>query len=124
MSIYAILSPLQTNASQADIRGLIRDKAIEHHQSVYLALSIAQCESSFVVKAKNPNSTAKGIFQFLNSTWKRTLERMDLPTNTSVFNPEVHIEAAMWLLEHDGTRHWLESKPCWKDAEKGLLAVK
>lgn len=34
------------------------------------ALSIAACESSFNPLAKNPNSSASGIFQWTLGTWK------------------------------------------------------
>ena len=35
-----------------------------------VALSIADCESDFDMYANNPNSTAKGVFQFTDPTWK------------------------------------------------------
>lgn len=51
------------------------------------ALDLADCESDFNWKAKNPNSTARGIFQFIISTWEETdsakqgLERNDYKAN-------------------------------------------
>lgn len=38
------------------------------------ALRIAKCESGFNHLARNPNSTAKGVYQFLNSTWAKNCE--------------------------------------------------
>jgi hypothetical protein len=38
---------------------------------------IMRKESSGVATAKNPRSTAGGMFQFINSTWGNTLRRMD-----------------------------------------------
>ncbi len=38
--------------------------------SVNNALRIARCESGYVYNAKNGTSTAKGVFQFINGTWK------------------------------------------------------
>lgn len=35
-------------------------------------LSIAQCESEYVWNAKNPNSTARGVYQYLIGTWEET----------------------------------------------------
>ena len=37
---------------------------------VNLALKIANCESNFTHDAKNPNSSAKGVYQFIDGTWK------------------------------------------------------
>jgi hypothetical protein len=39
-----------------------------------IALNIAFCESKFNTYAKNPNSTAKGIYQFVNKTWENYCE--------------------------------------------------
>lgn len=38
------------------------------------ALAIAECESNFNQYAKNPNSTAKGIYQFISKTWTNYCE--------------------------------------------------
>jgi len=38
------------------------------------ALAIAECESGFNPNAKNPNSTAKGLYQFINKTWANYCE--------------------------------------------------
>lgn len=35
-----------------------------------IVLRIAECESNFDRYAKNPNSTAKGLFQFTDGTWE------------------------------------------------------
>jgi len=37
-----------------------------------LMLSIAQCESRFDWKAKNPESTGRGVYQYLIGTWEET----------------------------------------------------
>lgn len=36
------------------------------------ALALANCESGFDHQAKNPNSTARGVYQFIEGTWNRT----------------------------------------------------
>jgi hypothetical protein len=43
------------------------------------AKSIAFCESTFRPDAKNPKSSAKGIFQILDSTWHRFCSDLDNP---------------------------------------------
>ena len=35
-----------------------------------VALKVANCESGFDPQAKNPSSTAKGVYEFVNKTWK------------------------------------------------------
>lgn len=47
----------------------IINRANEHGVSVQIALDIAKCESQFNPFAKNPNSSASGIFQFTRTTW-------------------------------------------------------
>ena len=36
---------------------------------VRLALQIAYCESKYDPQAKNPISSAKGVYQFIDGTW-------------------------------------------------------
>ena len=80
-----------------------------------LALAVALCESRLDPGAKNPNSTASGIFQFIRSTWKSTLERMKLPVNLDVFDADVNIRVGVWLMKQDGAMtHWYPSADCWK----------
>jgi len=56
-----------------------------------------------------------GLAQFIKSTWEETTERMGLDLNeVDVFNPEDNYNAALWLLKHDGDRHWkLYSGSCY-----------
>jgi len=78
-----------------------------------LPLAIVKCESNFERYAKNPNSSAKSYFQFINGTWKYTMGKMGLATSTDVFDTDTHIMAGVWLLANEGERHWSESKACW-----------
>jgi hypothetical protein len=48
---------------------LITKLAKEYNVPVDEALTIAECESNFNPLAKNPNSTAKGLYQFIDGTW-------------------------------------------------------
>jgi soluble lytic murein transglycosylase-like protein len=91
-------------------------RAEEYGVSTTTALAVAKCESGLDQGAKNPNSSASGIFQFLKSTWKSTLERMGLPSNLDVFDGDANIRAAMWLMAEDGIyTHWYPSYYCWKN---------
>jgi len=56
--------------SVVEVRAEIVRQATEANFDVEIALSVADCESDFRYDAKNRNSTAKGIFQWLDGTWK------------------------------------------------------
>lgn len=64
------------------------------------AVRVARCESGFNPHAQNRSSSAYGIFQFLNSTWKGTGIQ-----KTS--DPGLQIEAAYRLWKARGWRPWV-----------------
>ena len=71
-----------------------------------LATSIAWCESNYIPTAKNPNSTASGVFQFVEGTWGDYCEG-------DVFDEDANIQCAIDLLSEGGEMHWKASMPCW-----------
>jgi Transglycosylase SLT domain len=64
---------------------------------------IAQAESRFDPNAKNPRSTASGIFQFLNTTWASTPQGR---AGRSVFDWKANIDAGIWLYQTAGRYQW------------------
>lgn len=89
-----------------------------------LARAIIFCESAvygnsmdvieeYQFSISNPKSSASNPWQFLDSTWTSTMNRMGLPVDTPKDDPIISIHAGVWLLAQDGTSHWLESKSCW-----------
>ena len=48
----------------------IRSQAAEHSIDPNIAFAIAVCESTLNPYAKNPNSSARGLYQFLEGTWE------------------------------------------------------
>lgn len=89
-----------------------------HGASYDLANAIAMCESRMDPLAKNPHSTAKGVFQFLDGTWAYygvkkwgTLEGRD------VLDFEDNVELGTWVIANFGTSDWLASAHCWSGAE-------
>jgi hypothetical protein len=52
----------------------IERQATESRINVQDALRIAKCESEYDWLANNKKSSAKGVYQFLSSTWKRNCE--------------------------------------------------
>lgn len=57
---------------QGIVKSCIHRAAIHRHVSYGTMLFIANRESGFDPLAKNPSSTASGLFQFLTSTWAHT----------------------------------------------------
>jgi len=63
------------------------------------ALSIIECESNGDPDARNPRSSASGLFQFLDRTWEHSSEQAGF-WGESPFSPEANIAAAAWLVEY------------------------
>lgn len=74
-----------------DVINCIRDVGEElgvDNKVITTAIRIAEAESGYRADAKNPNSSATGVFQFLWSTWdayKCDGERWDYVDNTRCF---------------------------------------
>ena len=73
-----------------------------------IMLKVAKAESGLNPKAKNPNSSATGIFQILAGTWKHFACEGE-PTNA-----EDNIVCAKKVLDGQGLGAWQESYPYWK----------
>lgn len=82
-----------------------------------LALAIATCESQLKPWARNAHSTAKGLFQFLDSSWEG-FSREKWGFIPDPLNPRYNAELGAYVLKEYGTTPWNASKDCWK--EKGL----
>lgn len=67
-------------------------------------VEIARCESGLNPRAKNPRSTASGLFQILRMHWGGKYDP---------FNPHANIEGAWRLWSQSGTRPWRSSRGCW-----------
>lgn len=77
------------------------------------ALRIIECESHADPLAKNPNSSASGLFQHLASQWAPRAEAIGAP-HADVFDPIANVAAAAWLVyEGGGWFHWNASRGCW-----------
>lgn len=102
--------------SVESVKDYITDRAQDYSYPVIKALAIAECESQFRTKIKNPSatSTATGVFQFVDKTWFQTMKQMGLPTTTPKTEPHYNIEAGLFLLDKEGDKHWAASKSCWQ----------
>lgn len=72
------------------------------------------CESRNVPTAKNPNSTASGRFQFLNSSWRGyALEHWGTLEGHDVFDYDDNTELAYYVAKTYGLSPWYASRHCW-----------
>lgn len=86
--------------TQGQIRTLVVQEARKRGISDFLALELAHVESRFEPDAKNPSSSATGIYQFLLGTWNANC-------SGDRKNPEDNIICAMEILkEPTNIRHW------------------
>ena len=73
---------------QGGIKALISEKAAKYNLPPELMQKIAGSESGGKASAANPNSSAKGVFQFIDSTWKgmggKPGEQFDPEQNTEL----------------------------------------
>jgi soluble lytic murein transglycosylase-like protein len=77
------------------------------------ALAVMSCESKGDPDAKNPGSTASGLFQHLASQWGPRAEAIGYP-DAGVFDPVANVAAAAWLVyDGGGWSHWNASRGCW-----------
>ena len=89
---------------QKELIGLIEFWADCYGVNKQLALDLAEHESMFNSLAKNSEgSSAKGIYQFLDSTWASEC-------SGDVFSPDDNIQCGMRLLGDGSIGHWLADK--------------
>lgn len=94
------------------------DKGAHKHFTDPLFEQISICESGGKLDAKNPNSTASGEFQFINSTWIHYAKMYwgEEWINKDKFS-EYNRELAWFVYVHYGTSDWeadQKSYNCWK----------
>lgn len=76
---------------------------------------VAYCESRNNPLAKNPNSSAKGRFQFLDSSWKHYGKMLwgDKWKEKNVLDYDDSTELAMYVYSINKLKDWEASKNCW-----------
>ena len=75
---------------------------------------ISMCESSGKLDARNQHSSAKGEFQFIDSTWKHYgQEYWGDDFNTKDVLGKDNRELAWYVFQKYGTGDWNSSKHCW-----------
>ncbi len=77
------------------------------------ALRVMRCESRGNPTAKNPTSTASGLFQHLGSLWAERSAEAGW-SGADVFDPVANVAVAAWLVyDGGGWSHWRPSLGCW-----------
>lgn len=116
-----IATSTATTTATSSIRSLINKYAAKYDVDANTALDIAVCESgketpeSIDPLAKNPRSTASGVFQFLKGSWRYYgMKHWGSLEGRSVFDAEDNIELALWVMSTErGTKDWIASHHCW-----------
>lgn len=120
-----LLSPSQANAVPGDLKEKspvevskplsIDEKVALVFPDAPIMLKIAYCESGngchgpiIDPTAKNPSSTASGVFQILKGTWKA------YGCTGDVFNEDDNIACARKIYDDSGTTPWDASRGGWK----------
>lgn len=123
-----ILQAFQKELEQAKWDSLsvpekIRSLAIKHGVDESIALNIGCAESEFNSRAKNPNSTAGGVFQWLDSSWAN-YSKMYYGYVADKYDADTNIELSIFVLRDYGTRDWNASKHYWETQpfERGKCA--
>ena len=70
------------------------------------ALRIIECESHGDPLARNPASTASGLFQHLAGLWGERAAAAGW-AGSDIFDPFANIAVAAWLLDTGGPGHWV-----------------
>jgi len=70
------------------------------------ALRIIACESGGIVTAKNPGSSASGLFQHLARYWPQR-SKLAGWEGANIFDPEANIAVGAWLLDRNGKGSWV-----------------
>ena len=98
------------NYSKEEVILLIKDYSAQYGISADLPLRVALCESGYTGSAKNKNSTASGVFQYIASTWRHTEAGL---TGLSPFDADANVHMAIKSIASGGISNWAASKGCW-----------
>ena len=71
------------------------------------------CESGWDEKAKNPNSTACGLGQIIEDTWKNEMKMLGLPEDSDCLDGDINLIATKSLFAREGVEPWRASEECW-----------
>lgn len=96
--------------SPSEVQQLIRDYSAQYGISADLPLRVANCESGFQQSSKNRNSTASGVYQYLQTTWSHTEAGR---AGISAFDADANVHMAIKSIASGGISNWAASAACW-----------
>ena len=85
------------------------------YDDVSVALKIIGCESNGKATAKNPTSTATGLWQFISKTWSWVEYKLNVSGNPRDPHLSTHFAAFLKYKTSQGWGHWSESAHCWEE---------
>lgn len=89
------------------VRELVLEYANKYNVDVDTAMRVIGCESGFNPSAQNPTSTAGGVMQFVDRTWKSVNKiRGTGWTLADKYDARKNIDNGMWLVHNEGWHHW------------------
>lgn len=86
----------------------VGEKLGANNKDITKMIRIARCESNFNQYAKNANSTAKGIYQFIDGTW-----RANCLKDGNVYDFKANIECGWKVYLKQNDTPWHSSAKCW-----------
>ena len=84
---------------------LVQEEIVRVFGEDTIMLKVAKCESGFNPKAKNPKSSATGVFQIMSSVHGISPRFLT--------DYKVNIAIAYKLFKEQGTNPWVSSIGCW-----------
>lgn len=77
---------------------------------------IAFCESRDNPLARNPHSTASGLFQIVHGSWVSYGKQLwgDDLSKKDIFDGQTNTELAKYMYEKEGVAPWESSRRCWQ----------
>jgi hypothetical protein len=84
----------------------IGEVAIQYGVNEAGMTQLIRCESALNPNAKNPNSTASGLAQFIDGTWKIYCEG-------EKSSPKDQLICLAKMISKKMYSHWNESRDCW-----------
>lgn len=110
MCVAFLLSPIVVNATTTT-----PVPKVEVHRNIQTLSRIRKCESGGNDLARNPHSSAKGRYQFLDGTWAyygKKLWGQNWVTK-DVLNGDHQQELAEYVAVNFGLKDWDASYGCW-----------
>lgn len=97
---FACFSPNPETRARVHITHAFPEEEVE------TAMRVSWCEARWIETAKNPTSSASGLFQLLRTWWGGKFDPFDPWLNS--------VEAARLVAADGWARHWYPSQDCWQ----------